>query len=398
MSFSAGSVTSGARTQHNFSTTRVRTTCLCHVPRSSSSSVPNTPVSLTHARRRISSKRHDHIRQLRVASSVPSGRDGGRSDARTRSRKLQTQRLRRQLPRRRKPRKGEGRGVAASSDALDDHITSAIARLTLQSRSNTECGPTDSAITTTMREAGVRYHNEVQAADSTRREQSGPPHVHVFGAMITSLVSQITQITPQPTFIDQLGQISRWLNAATLTAVMESGNRGTLVTNPSAQPDTCTNPSEQRDTRRGHQSSTLHCASPPLVRDGPAGTSRAGIVDTPVPSSGTDVTPTALAAETRLLMKRGDTATGSRQKTGPLAQILRFQSERRTASIETVTTVLPVELVSDREITARLSHTVPGTSACNRWVLVMLTQLPPSFLTLSGAHLCPMLCSLDPHL
>ena len=221
MSFSAGSVTSGARTQHNFSTTRVRTTCLCHVPRSSSSSVPNTPVSLTHARRRISSKRHDHIRQLRVASSVPSGRDGGRSDARTRSRKLQTQRLRRQLPRRRKPRKGEGRGVAASSDALDDHITSAIARLTLQSRSNTECGPTDSAITTTMREAGVRYHNEVQAADSTPREQSGPPHVHVFGAMITSLVSQITQITPQPTFIDQLGQISRWLNAATLTAVME---------------------------------------------------------------------------------------------------------------------------------------------------------------------------------
>ena len=79
--------------------------------------------------------------------------------------------------------------------------------------------PTESAIISTMLEAGVRYHNE--AVDSARREQRGPPHVHVFGAMITSLVTQITLITPQPTFVDHLRQISTRLNAATLTAVME---------------------------------------------------------------------------------------------------------------------------------------------------------------------------------
>ena len=72
--------------------------------------------------------------------------------------------------------------------------------------------------------------------------------------------------------------------------------------------------------------------------------------------------PAALAAETRLLMKRGDTVAGSRPTTGPLAQTFRFQSERRTTSLVTVPSVPPVELVTDREIATSLSHTGPGMS------------------------------------
>ena len=48
-------------------------------------------------------------------------------------------------------------------------------------------------------------------------------------------------------------------------------------------------------------------------------------------------------------MKRGDTVASWRPTTGPLAQTLRFQSERRTTSLVTVSSVPPVELVSDRE-------------------------------------------------
>ena len=60
--------------------------------------------------------------------------------------------------------------------------------------------------------------------------------------------------------------------------------------------------------------------------------------------------PAALAPETRLQMKRGDTINGSRPTTGPLAQTLRFQSERRNISLATVSSISPVELVSDCEI------------------------------------------------
>ena len=156
MSFSAGSVTSGARTQHNFSATCALTTCRCDAQRSSSSGV----------------QKND-------------------SEGRLREEESQVQR----------ERKGKERVIGR---AQRPH--SAIARLTLQSAQQhrvweaslltTFLGPTDSAVISTMREAGVRYHNEVQAADSARREQLGPPHVHVFGAMITSLITQTTQITP----------------------------------------------------------------------------------------------------------------------------------------------------------------------------------------------------------
>ena len=102
-----------------------------------------------------------------------------------------------------------------------------------------------------------------------------------------------------------------------------SGDCGTFVTNPSVSPNTCTNPSDQRDTRRSHQSSTMHSGSAPHV-DSPSGPPRAGTVETPVWPRGTDVIPAALAAETRLLMKGGDTVAGLRPTTGPLAQTLRF--------------------------------------------------------------------------
>ena len=66
------------------------------------------------------------------------------------------------------------------------------------------------------------------------------------------------------------------------------------------------------------------------------------------PPRDSDVLPAALAAQTRLQMQRGDTITGSRPTTGPLAQTLRFQSERRIIPLATVPS--PVGLVSDREI------------------------------------------------
>ena len=63
--------------------------------------------------------------------------------------------------------------------------------------------PTDTAISTAMRETGVRYHQEVQQkTDTTRREQLGPPHDHVFEAIVASLVTQLTSVTPQPAFHD----------------------------------------------------------------------------------------------------------------------------------------------------------------------------------------------------
>ena len=150
-----------------------------------------------------------------------------------------------------------------------------------------------------------------------------------------------------------------------------SGDCGTFVTNPPARPDTCTNPSEQRDTRRSHQSSTMHSGPAPHVRDA-SGPPRAGTVETLVRPRGADVIPAALAAETRLLMKRGDTVAGSRPTTEPHAQTLRFQSERRTTSLVTVSSGPPVELVSTdvsqnettvyRELAASFSHTGPRLS------------------------------------
>ena len=85
----------------------------------------------------------------------------------------------------------------------------------------TYLGPTDSGVTTRMREAGMRYHRETQTPDAARRAQLGQPHVHLFGAMIGALVTQISTITPQPGFAEQLRQIVAWLGTASPEAVME---------------------------------------------------------------------------------------------------------------------------------------------------------------------------------
>ena len=166
--------------------------------------------------------------QLRVASSLPSGKDDEeKSDARTRSRKLQTDRFRRAASAKEKAKpKGKGLGRAASS-SVDSTTTSCRQSpgLTLQSAQQTQSMGSQSSVNVpgspqTQRSsspcgrAGVRYHNEVQAADSARREQLGPPHVHVFGAMITALITQITRITPQPSSLDFLKQVATWLNAS----------------------------------------------------------------------------------------------------------------------------------------------------------------------------------------
>ena len=208
---------------------------------------------------------------------------------------------------------------------------SAITRLTLQSAQqhrvweasllSTYLGPTDSDVIVAMREAGVRYHNEVQAADSARREQLGPPHVHVFGAMITALITQITRITPQPSSLDFLKQIATWLNASPLSAVMKMVTVARLS-------NTSANSCEQRVVRRSHQSGDAHSRHAPHVRDGPAGTPRAHAVEASGWPTDTGVILPAVSAETRLHMKRGGLESGPHTTNGPLAQILRFQSER----------------------------------------------------------------------
>ena len=105
-----------------------------------------------------------------------------------------------------------------------------------------------------------------------------------------------------------------------------------------------------KGTRRNHQSGTVHSGSAPHVRDGPTRTPRENIVEAPVRPRDSDVIPAALAPETRLQMKRVDTINGSRPTTRPLAQTLRFQTERRKISLATVSSISLVELVSDREI------------------------------------------------
>ena len=101
--------------------------------------------------------------------------------------------------------KAKGKGKSGQSATINDPVLSAMARLTLQSAQQhrvweaslltTYLGQTDSAVITSMRESGVRYHQETQTSDAARRAQLGPPHVHVFGAMIGALVTQISTIT-----------------------------------------------------------------------------------------------------------------------------------------------------------------------------------------------------------
>ena len=145
-------------------------------------------------------------------------------------------------------------GVTGPSATLNDPVLSAMARLTLQSAQQhreweaslltTYLGPTDSGVTTSMREAGVRYHQEAQTSDAVCCAQLGPPHVRVFGAMSGALVTQISTITPQPGFAEQLRQISAWLGTASLEAVMEQVTVARQPKNTPTEPDESANPCE----------------------------------------------------------------------------------------------------------------------------------------------------------
>ena len=167
--------------------------------------------------------------QLRPATSVPAGQDGGKK-RRTDEQEEADSAAPKVAPAKGKS-KAKGKGKSGQSATLNDPVLSAMARLTLQSAQQhmvweaslltTFLGPTDSAVITSMRESGVRYHQETQTSDAARRAQLGPPHVHVFGAMIGALVTQISTITPLLGFAEQLRRIAAWLGTASLEPVVE---------------------------------------------------------------------------------------------------------------------------------------------------------------------------------
>ena len=128
-----------------------------------------------------------------------------------------------------KARAGKGK---QRRPAMDDHVLASIARLTLQgaqqhrtweaSLLDTFLLRTSSQTATSMKQAGRAYHQEVQSASAGRRAELGPPHVHIYRAMVASLVNQMQAMSPSPDPLVTLSQQVQWMNTATLQQ-MEAG-------------------------------------------------------------------------------------------------------------------------------------------------------------------------------
>ena len=128
--------------------------------------------------------------------------------------------------------KGKGGKGKRRRPAMDDQVLASIARLTLQgaqqhrtweaSLLDTFLLPTSSQTATWMKQAGRAYHQEVQSASAGRRAELGPPHVHVYRAMVVSLVTQMQAMSPAPDPLMTLSQQVQWMSTATLEQ-MEAG-------------------------------------------------------------------------------------------------------------------------------------------------------------------------------
>ena len=128
--------------------------------------------------------------------------------------------------------KGKGEKGQQRRPAIDDQVLASIARLTLQgaqqhrtweaSLLDTFLFPTSSQTATSMKQARRAYHQEVQSASAGRRAELGPPHVHIYCAMVASLVNQMQAMSPSPDPLVTLSQQELWMNTATLQQ-MEAG-------------------------------------------------------------------------------------------------------------------------------------------------------------------------------
>ena len=206
----------------------------------------------------------------------------------------------------------------------------------------------------------LRYHNELQAADSARREQLGPPHVHVFGAMITALITQITRITPHPSSLDFLKQIATWLNASPLSAVMEMVTVARL--SRTRQPNQ-TRVQIRVNRESYHQSGAVHSRHAPHVRDGPAVTPRALAVEASGRPTDTGVILPALSAETRLHMKRAARRVDRIRRTGHLHRSYVFSQSVRDSSLYLIPVTLSWLLLSC-PLLLTVSHILLVLSQC----------------------------------
>ena len=56
--------------------------------------------------------------------------------------------------------------------------------------------PSESPVVKAMREVGQQYHEEVQAADAQRRRDLGPPHIHVFAAVLKAARDCLALLKP----------------------------------------------------------------------------------------------------------------------------------------------------------------------------------------------------------
>ena len=67
-----------------------------------------------------------------------------------------------------------------------------------------------------MKQAGRAYHQEVQSASAGRRAELDAPRLHIYRAMVASLVTQMQAMSPAPDPLMTLSQQVQWMNSATL--------------------------------------------------------------------------------------------------------------------------------------------------------------------------------------
>ena len=81
-----------------------------------------------------------------------------------------------------------------------------------------------------MKQAGRGYHQQVQSASAGRRAEMGPPQVHIYRAMVASLLTQMQAMSPAPAepagTVDQLlPRSSKWKQRSQKHEYPEPGKR-----------------------------------------------------------------------------------------------------------------------------------------------------------------------------
>ena len=142
--------------------------------------------------------------------------------------------------------KGKGGKEKQRRPAMDDQVLASIARLTLQgaqqhrtweaSLLDTFLLPTSSQTATSMKQAGRAYHQEVQSASAGRRAELGPPHVHVYRAMVVLLVTQMQAMSPAPGPLSHSPAVGSWDHDGASLQNQARGGHKTPVPSPGRKP------------------------------------------------------------------------------------------------------------------------------------------------------------------